>query len=108
MTWDELSLQRYRSAVTPVATLLLLTAFALWRVDANVGDLVRGIGKGLELLAFFFPPAWRVLPEMIEPALVTVLLALTATPIGAVCALVFGLAAARNVSPPWLRTASRT
>lgn len=108
MTWNEFSVERYRSAFTPTATLLLVTAFALWRVDANLSDLVTGIGEGLELLAFFFPPAWRAFPEMVEPALVTVLLALTATPIGAVCALLFGLAAARNVASPWLRAASRT
>jgi len=107
MTWDEFSPRRYQSAVAPAASLLALTAFALWRVEANLGDLVKGLGKGLEMLGLFVPPEWGAFSEMVEPALVTVLLALTATPIGAVLALVFGLAgSARRRARRWRSSAA--
>lgn len=108
MTWSDVRLERYRRVVKPGAVLFLLTALALWRVDANVADLASGITKGVSIFRLFLPPAWSAFPSMIQPALVTVLLALTATPIGAACALAFGLAAARNVAPPWLRASART
>lgn len=69
---------------------------------------IDGLGKGAEVLRFFFPPDWTSLVEMIAPAVVTLLLAALATPLGVVISLFFGLAAARNLAPNWLRTTSRT
>jgi phosphonate transport system permease protein len=60
------------------------------------------------MLGFFLPPAWDAFPAMVAPALVTVLLAATATPIGAAVSVLFGLAAARNIAPSWLRTTTRS
>lgn len=107
MRWEDYSVRRYRRYVRPVGILLALIVFAAWRCEVNLGDLTKGIGRGLTMLGLFFPPAWRAFPDMIEPAMVTVLLAATATPLGALCSIAFGLAAARNVSPRWLRTTTR-
>src|SRR5262249_5132399 len=51
---------------------------------------------------------WSAITEMIRPAIVTVVICLLATPIGALFSIGFGLAGARNISPPWLRIASRS
>jgi phosphonate transport system permease protein len=107
MRWEDYSLARYRRLVRPAAWVLAAVAFAAWRTEVNLADFVTGIGKGLTMLGLFFPPAWDAFRLMVVPALVTVLIAATATPIGALSAIVFGLAAARNVSPRWLRTPTR-
>jgi phosphonate transport system permease protein len=73
----------------------------------NVRELTHGFVEGTRVVGFFFPPAWRVLPELVKPALVTVLLAALATPLGMALSLVFGLAGARNLSPRWLRGPAR-
>jgi phosphonate transport system permease protein len=103
----EYSLTRYRPYVGRTVVLSALTLFAAWWCEVNVADLAKGLGKGLAMLGEFVPPDWESFPRMIEPALVTVLVAATATPLGAFCAIVFGMAAARNISPPWLRTPTR-
>ena len=108
MNWGDYSPQRYWRHAGSVAILFALVGLAAWRCEVSAGDLLRGIGKGLALLGFFFPPDWQSFPNMVEPAVVTVVVALIATPIGAAFSIVFGLAAARNISPPWLRTTTRT
>ncbi len=77
----------------------------LCKVD--LGAFIPGLLKGSEVLRFFFPPDWSSLREMIGPALVTVLLAAVATPLGVVLSFFFGLAGARNLAPAWLRGPSR-
>ena len=107
MTWREISLGRYRPYVRPAAILSALVVVTAWWCEVSFTDLANGLGKGLAMLGLFVPPDWESLPDMIEPAMVTVLVAATATPLGALCAIVFGLAAARNISPRWLRTPTR-
>jgi phosphonate transport system permease protein len=107
MRWQDYSLRRYRRYVRPVSGLLVVIAIAAWHTEVSLGDLITGFGKGLTMLGLFFPPAWDAFPLMVVPALVTVLVAATATPIGAVCSIMFGLVAARNVGPRWLRTPTR-
>jgi len=102
------NLHRYRKHLGTVSVLIALIGLAGWRCEVSIHDLATGISKGLALLDLFFPPDWQSLPRMIEPAFVTVLLSLIATPIGAVLSIIFGLAAARNMSPPWLRLSTRT
>ena len=75
------------------------------KVDFSV--LRQGVSKGLEFLGFMFPPDWQAMAEMIHPAIETVLLAFLATVFGGFLSLFFGLAAASNLSPPWLRNFSR-
>src|SRR5262245_48270636 len=105
--WADFSLRRYRPHLGPAALLAALVTLAAWRAEVNLHDLVTGLGKGLSMLGLFFPPAWDAFPQMIHPALVTVLIAATATPIGALCSIACGLAAAQNVAPGWLRTPTR-
>ena len=84
---------------------LVWISAVLCKVD--LACFLPGLLKGAEVLRFFFPPEWSALVEMLQPAGVTVLLAAVATPLGVVLSFFFGLAGARNLSPPWLRTAGR-
>ena len=85
---------------------LVVVSARLCKVDLT--EFAPGLAKGLEVLRFFFPPDWSSWREMVGPALVTVLLAAVATPLGVLLSLFFGLAGARNLSPPWLRSTART
>ena len=62
---SDFSLQRYHRHVPRAALLAALVGIAGWRAEVNVHDLVAGLGKGLSMVALFFPPAWDALPEMI-------------------------------------------
>lgn len=75
------------------------------KVDLDA--LRQGIPKGIEFLGYLFPPDWSAVTDMLRPAVETVLLAFLATVFGAFLSLCFGLAAAANVAPPWLRNTSR-
>ncbi|GAB3221062.1 phosphonate ABC transporter, permease protein PhnE [Spirosoma arcticum] len=108
-TW---SYSRYRRKQTLQAWAVLagLAFCAYWagvscKVDFNA--LRLGIPKGLEFLGFMFPPDWNAFSAMLKPAVETVLLAFLATVFGAVLSLLFGLAAAANIAPKWLRNTSR-
>jgi len=85
---------------------LVVVSARLCKVD--LAEFVPGLAKGVEVLRFFFPPDWSSLQEMVGPALVTVLLAAVATPLGVLLSFFFGLAGARNLSPGWLRSTART
>ncbi|BET68648.1 phosphonate ABC transporter, permease protein PhnE [Opitutales bacterium ASA1] len=85
----------------------LVVYWAAAQCNVSPSELVDGAVRGLEVLVFFFSPDWHALPELAGPALVTVLLAAVATPLGVALSAVFGLAAARNVAPGWLRTPAR-
>jgi phosphonate transport system permease protein len=100
-------LSRYAKPGRYLAVGLVLVVLSAWRCGVNFQDFAGGIAKGLVVVTFFFPPEWSALPRMIEPALVTVVLAAVATPLGTGFSLFFGLAAANNIAPPWLRAISR-
>ena len=88
---------------------LVLTALYIagrW-CEVSLADLLRGIGKSAELAAYFFPPAWKSLPELLPPCLTTIVIALIATPVGAILSFPLGLAAARNISPRWINLLTR-
>lgn len=70
-------------------------------------ELAQGFPKGLILIKMMVPPDWSAFPEMIQPAIETVLLAMIATIVGSVLSVLFGLAAAKNISPPILRNITR-
>lgn len=101
------SLKRYRKRILPIFILSILTigAARVCKVDFN------GLGKGLLAgLAFFkgmFPPDWSAFMEMLKPAFDSVILALLGTFLGTLFSLFFGLAAASNIAPRWLRATSR-
>jgi phosphonate transport system permease protein len=108
MDWKDFSLARYRRHARAAVILAALVAAAAWQCEINPGDLMKGLAKGLSMLSFFFPPQWSAFPQMIHPALVTVMICLIATPIGAALSIFFGVAGARNIAPPWLRLTSRS
>src|SRR5215831_6643685 len=102
------TLARYRRLLLPAALFGLAVAIAARLSEVNTDDLVKGITKGLALLSLFLPPAWGDFTDMVQPALATVAICLVATAIGALFSIGFGLAAARNIAPSWLRIAARS
>jgi len=108
MNPSDFSPRRYAKHVWGAVVLSAAVLVASWRSEVNFGDLAKASGKAATLVGLFFPPDWESFPKMIGPAFITVLIAAVATPIGTLCALAFGLASARNVSPPWLRLTTRS
>src|SRR5262245_57964981 len=108
MEWSDFNLKRYARHARPVLVLTVLVLFAAWRCEVSIVDLITGFRKGLTMLNLFFPPDWQAFAGMVQPALATVAVAALATPIGAVCAVLFGLAGASNLAPSWLRLTTRS
>jgi len=107
MLAGRISLDRYRRPLGIAAGALVLAFAAGWECKVNLADLVKGIDRGSHVLRMFFPPAWDAVPELVAPALVTLLIALAATPIGAAFSILAALAAARTIAPPWIRNSAR-
>ena len=100
-------LRRFRR---PFVVALVLGALVWWsavQCRVSLDELGPAFVKGIEVGGFFLPPDWRALPELLQPALVTMLLAAVATPLGLALSVGFGLAGARNLSPEWLRMPAR-
>ena len=91
-----------------VVVTLLLLVLAGWQAEVDVQTLFRDLPTGIGKLAMFFPPDISALPELLEPALVTLLLALVPLPIGVALAIPVAFAGAANIAPPWLRLIART
>ena len=53
------------------------------------------------------PPEWSAFPRMVQPILMTVVMALTATILGTLLSVPCAFAAASNVAPGWLRGTAR-
>ncbi|RIV23370.1 phosphonate ABC transporter, permease protein PhnE [Fibrisoma montanum] len=92
-------------------TIALVIGFcAYWAgvsCKVDVDALRTGLPKGIDFLGYLFPPDWTAFADMAMPALETILLAFLATIFGAFLSLFFGLAAASNIAPRWLRNLSR-
>ncbi|MDZ7825345.1 MAG: phosphonate ABC transporter, permease protein PhnE [Gammaproteobacteria bacterium] len=86
----------------------LLLGVAGWQVGVDLGELARDLPTGIVKLGAFLPPDWSALPELLQPALVTLLLALVPLPIGIALSIPIAFAAARNLAPSWLRLVART
>ena len=108
MDGKNFSLRRYFRHAGAAAVLLALIIIAAWQCEVSLSDLLKGITKGISVVGLFFPPDWSAFREMIQPALVTILICVVATPIGGAVSIGFGLAGARNIAPPWLRLSSRS
>src|SRR5262249_16926472 len=108
MEWSDFNPSRYSKHARGVLVFVLLVAFAGGWWEVSIVDVVKGLRKGLAMVDLFFPPDWAAFERMVQPALATVAVAALATPIGAVFAVLFGLAGASNVAPPWLRMITRS
>ena len=87
---------------------LLLIVLAGLAVEAEPVEFLIGLPVASSKLLEFLPPAWGALPELFEPAIITLLLALVPLPIGVALAIPVAFAAASNISPKWLRLTART
>ncbi|MES2730986.1 MAG: phosphonate ABC transporter, permease protein PhnE [Bacteroidota bacterium] len=106
----EYLIYRRKKTLNKVLVVAGVSFLAYWAAISCKVDLSifwQGIPKGIEFIGFMFPPDWEALLEMIYPAIETVLLAFMSTIVGAILSFFFALAAASNVSPPWLRNFSR-
>ena len=98
-----LSPKRYKRFIIPLLVISVLVFFSAGLVRFSWSELINGFPKGFILIKMMIPPDWSAFPDMIRPAVETVVLALIATVIGSVLSIIFGLAAAKNISHPVLR-----
>src|SRR5262245_48123866 len=98
---------RYSTTLQWTAGLVVSAMVAGWLCGVSINELIKGIGKGIVVVTFFFPPDWSELRHMTGPAAVTLVLALVSTLSGAILAVPIGLAAAHNVAPIWIRQPAR-
>jgi phosphonate transport system permease protein len=107
MTLAEFSFKRYRKLILPGAIMVVLIVLTSGVVGASWSVFVEGISTGWNFVVHMFPPDWSAFPEMIQPAFQSLVLAFLGTVFGTFISLFFGLAAASNISPPWIRNLSR-
>ena len=101
------SFKRYRIPLLVTLCIFILIFLASNLVGFNLRDLIEGFPKGMEVVSFMFPPDWTSFGDMLMPALQTIVMAFLGTIIGSVISLFFGLAAASNIAPKWIRNTSR-
>ncbi len=110
-------LRRPRPAAFPVhwptrlawIGLALYTLYALSTLDISWARFVQGIGDGGKFLNRMFPP--NTAPDKLELIRLGILeslqIAVLSTCFGVLLSLPLGLAAARNLAPPWLSWTAR-
>lgn len=101
------SLKRYRHWLLPVLILSLLVEGAALVCKVNLRHLLKGSFASLSFMGELFPPALGSFGELLAPCLQSVIIALLGTFFGTIFSLLFGLAAAANISPAWLRNSIR-
>lgn len=87
--------------------LVLLLGLAGWQAEVDLGALLGNLPQAYEHGKGLFNPDFSVLPELLWPAVVTVLLAAIPTPLGIALSIPLALLAARNISPLALRQFAR-
>ncbi len=107
MTYKEISLTRYKKYLLPVVILLGLLYGSAILCGVSMGKLVTGAYTSLAFLGSMFPPDWSAFPEMVEPAIKSILIAFLGTVFGVLFSLVLALLAASNISYRWLRSVTR-
>lgn len=106
-TFKQRKRKRLISNFIGISVLLILSYFAALSCKVDTKSFVEGIPRGIQFLGFMLPPDWSAFSDMLVPAFETVLLAFLATIFGGILSLFFGLAAAINIAPKWLRNTSR-
>ena len=99
--------RRYGRFLLPTAAILILAWGAARVCGARWDGLFQGIGKSLHYLVLMLTPDPATFPDMLQPAMDTVFIALVGTVIGTLLSLIFALLAASNLTPPWLRNSMR-
>lgn len=75
-----------------------------WRgAEIRPLELIADSGNMVTFAADFFPPNFRDWHYYVEEMLVTIQIAIWGTVLAVVCAIPFGLLAAENVTPVWVR-----
>jgi len=93
-----------RARPANVAMLAMLTVLALAIAvegaalvcGANIRELNNGLIHGFAFLGQMFPPDWSAFPDLLKPAVDTIIIAVLGTLFGTIISLGFGLAAASN------------
>jgi phosphonate transport system permease protein len=101
------SLRRYRKWILPVAGIALLGEGAALGCGVHWPLLFKGLAETLVYFRKLLTPDWSIFGELLRPSLETIFIALVGTFVGTIVSLFFGLAAASNIAPPWLRQATR-
>lgn len=101
------SLKRYRRLVLPVLGMAALTEAAALGCGAHWGILIKGVADSVVYFKNLLTPEWSAFPQLVNPALESIFIAVVGTAVGTVVAVFFGLAAASNVAPAWLRQSTR-
>ncbi len=104
---NEYDFRRYRRPASFLFFLALVVWLAAWQADVDLALLFANVDKGISQFGKHLPPDLSVLGVMARESLITVAMALLATPLGGLASLVFGLAAAKNISPGPLRSTAR-
>ena len=99
--------RRYGRVALFLLGIFLLAAGASRVCDARWDLFFHGIADAMHLMVHLLTPALDVFPDMVQPALDSVFIALVGTVIGTVISLVFALLAASNIAPRWLRQTTR-
>jgi len=100
-------LSRYVRRLPAAALLCGLLLWSARMCDFDAGALVDGLVEGRDRYARLLDFEWSAFPKMLAQAGVTALIALLATPVGALASVLMAILAARNVSRPGLRLAAR-
>jgi phosphonate transport system permease protein len=99
--------------VTPLRTVAIATGLGVlvWSFAGtgfSPAEIVEGLPNLFDLVGRMLPPDVTILPDLVEPILETVRMAIVATALASVIALPLGFVAARNVTPhPALRAVIR-
>lgn len=99
--------RRYGRLTLTLTGLLLLAQGAAWVCGARWGLFFHGIADSMHFLVHLLTPELAAFPDMLQPALNSIFIALVGTVIGTVISLVFALLAASNIAPRWLRHTTR-
>jgi len=86
---------------------LILFLITSHQIHANFSHIFSGLGIGLEFIVKMFPPDFSISLELLKPSLDSLLMAFLGTIFGTILSIPFAIAAASNISPPWLRNFTR-
>lgn len=101
------SLRRYRKVAPALAVLGVLIYLSAKVCRLDLSGFGEGLVEGFKGFRGILSPDWGAFPSLVKPALQSVAIALVGTVLGTILSLFFGLAAASNVSPLWLRRLTR-